>query len=64
MATTGNFVFEEGNKGGEWGVWVGRVVVRCVWGGEGGRERSSIVVLVFRVSANQSNCWVFIKGKR
>lgn len=48
-----------------------RVVVRCalgecvcVWVGRGvGRERRGIVVLVFRVSANQSNCWVFIKEK-
>ena len=66
MATAANFVFEDGNGGAGLGVWEGIVVVRCVCGERGGaeKERTGIVVLVFRVSANQSNCWVFIKGKR
>lgn len=29
----------------------------------GGRKRRGIVVFVFRVSANQSNCRLFIKGE-
>lgn len=52
-----------------WSPW--QPLATLHWGGAGkmGREqisqgRGGIVVLVFRVSANPSNCWVLIKRKR
>lgn len=44
MATTANFVFEDGNGGAGLGVWEGIVVVRCVCVERGGAEKEQALL--------------------